>query len=149
MEKVKKIVVPVDFMENTDKLVEYALYIGEALGADLHIVHVVGVYQDEVMFGVPIFPNGAKEEYLAKAREHMAELVADLQKKKPATKGDVVIGDPMEGIVKFAETNAADLIVISTHGARGIESILLGSVAQRVVKLAHCPVLVMNPFKKR
>jgi hypothetical protein len=41
----------------------------------------------------------------------------------------------------------ADLIIISTHGAKGLEKMLLGSVAEHVLKLAHCPVLVMNPFR--
>ena len=148
MENVKKIVIPVDFMENTDKLIEYAMYIGEALGADLHIVHAVGVYNDVAMFGVPVFPDEQKETYLRKAREHMEDLLSKLKAKKPDIRGDVVVGDPMDEIVVFAEEKGADLIIISTHGAKGIEKILLGSVAQRVVKLAHCPVLVMNPFKK-
>ena len=148
MEKVKKIVVPVDYLENTDKLLEYGLYMGSTLGADVEILHVVGVYQDDAMFGVPVFSQEYKDAYMEKAQERMKEILEEVKDKAPNVTGHVIVGDPMTEIVAYADKENADLIVISTHGAQGIEKILLGSVAQRVVKLAHCPVLVMNPFKK-
>ncbi|MBV5318446.1 MAG: universal stress protein, partial [Desulfobulbaceae bacterium] len=51
------------------------------------------------------------------------------------------------GIVEYAEKQATDLIIMATHGAKGIEKILLGSVAERVVKRASCPILLFNPYK--
>jgi nucleotide-binding universal stress UspA family protein len=60
----------------------------------------------------------------------------------------VVTGDPVDRITEIAKEKNSDLIIISTHGAKGLEKILLGSVAERVLKRAHCPVLVMNPFKR-
>ena len=56
-------------------------------------------------------------------------------------------GDTVYEIVAYAKNQKADLIVIGTHGTRGLEKILLGSVAERVLKRAHCPTLIINPYK--
>lgn len=148
MEKVKTIVVPIDFLENSQKLVDYALYIAGALQANLHLVHVVGIYPNEAMFGVPVFNQEYREAYMKKAHEHMDEMLATVKEKNPEAKGSIIVGDPLDEIVDFADKEKADMIVIATHGAKGIEKILLGSVAMRVVKLARCPVLMMNPHRQ-
>lgn len=146
MEKVKKIVVPVDFSENTEKLVEYALYMGKELSATLYFVNVVGVYSGDAMFGMPNSLEFNKS-YEANIRERMGSLIEDVIGKYPDCIGKVLLGDPVDEIVAYAEREEADMIIISTHGAKGWEKILLGSVAERVVHKAHCPVLFMNPAK--
>ena len=147
MEPIKSIVVPVDFFENTDKLVDYAAYIAGALSAQLNFVHVVNRIQGDAMLGMPL-----SAEFLARyekdMRQRMDNLVEDVQGRCPGSTGSVVTGEAVSDIVAYAETSGADLIIISTHGSKGLESILLGSVARRVVKHAHCPVLVMNPYKR-
>lgn len=147
MEKVKNIAVPVDFCENTEKLLDYAVYMGSSLSAVLHFVHVITLYSGDSMLGMPLSAD-FKASYEAQARERMAHMVDDLQEKCPGCTGEIVLGEPVDEIVKFAKSIPADLIVMSTHGMKGIEQILLGSVTKRVLKHAHCPVLVMNPFKK-
>jgi nucleotide-binding universal stress UspA family protein len=77
----------------------------------------------------------------------MANLITDSKKKCPKCDGEVVYGEPVEQIVEYAERKNADLLIVSTHGAKGLEKILLGSVAEHVLKKAHCPVLIMNPFR--
>jgi nucleotide-binding universal stress UspA family protein len=79
----------------------------------------------------------------------MANLLHDTKEQCLGCTGQVINGEPVEKIVEVAEEKDADLIIISTHGAKGLEKILLGSVAERVLKRAHCPVLIMNPFKKQ
>ena len=59
----------------------------------------------------------------------------------------VQIGDPAKNIVQYSEDHPTDLIIIGTHGAKGIEKVLLGSVAERVLKRAGCPTLVYNPYR--
>lgn len=147
METIKKIVVPVDFLENTDKLVAYSCYMAEKLAATVHFVHVVAAYPGDAMIGAPFAAEYRDKVYLA-SQERMANLVNDLQSKCPGCTGQAVTGEPVEKIVELALAAEADLIIIATHGAKGLEKILLGSVAERVLKRAHCPVLVMNPFKK-
>jgi nucleotide-binding universal stress UspA family protein len=147
MKTIKKIVVPVDFLENTDKLVDYGCYMAEKLAAAIHFVHVVASYPGDAMIGAPFAAEYRDKVYLA-SQERMANLVKDTQGKCPGCTGQAVTGEPVEKIVELAQAGDADLIIIATHGAKGLEKILLGSVAERVLKRAHCPVLVMNPFKR-
>ena len=59
----------------------------------------------------------------------------------------ILNGEVVDEIVNFAKEQGADLIVLGTHGAKGLEKILLGKVAERVLQKAHCPCLIMNPYK--
>lgn len=148
MKPVNKIIVPVDFAENTGKLVAYACYMAEKLTATVHFVHVIAVYPGDAMIGAP-FAGEYQEKVDAAAKERMANLLHDTKEKFPDCSGHTMNGDPAEKIVEIALAEDADLIITSTHGAKGLEKILLGSVAERVLKRAHCPVLIMNPFKKQ
>ena len=146
------IVVPVDFSESTGSLVEYAVYMAGKLSATAHFVHVLDMsqftyYAGDIMFSGP-YPDDVRDQLLENVQEKMSTLVKDNCSLYPGCKGDVIVGDPVDKIVEFAKEKNSDLIIISTHGARGLEKILLGTVAGRVVKRAHCPVLTMNPFKK-
>lgn len=148
MKTIKKIVVPVDFSENTDKLVAYACYVAEKLGAAIHFVHVVAAYPGDAMIGAPFAAEYRDKVYIA-SKERMANLVHDQQDHCPGCTGEAVSGEPVEKIIEISREVDSDLIIISTHGAKGLEKILLGSVAERVLKRAHCPTLIMNPFKKQ
>ena len=86
---------------------------------------------------------------LTEAKVRMSNLLEDNSERCPGCTGEVVIGEPVDKIVEISRAKDADLIIISTHGAKGLEKIMLGSIAERVLKRAHCPVLTMNPFKKR
>ena len=147
MEKVQTIIVPVDFSKTTEKLVEYAMYMALQLDAVPHFVHVVDYYSGDAMLGVP-YVLEVNEKLLSDSKVRMSNLVADQKEKCPECTGEVATGDTVDRITAIAEEKNCDLIVISTHGAKGLEKILLGSVAERVLKRAHCPVLIMNPFRK-
>ncbi len=146
MKAIEKIVVPVDLMGGTEKLVSYAKYMAEKFNAVINFVYIVADYPGDAMVGSP-FAQEYKDKVILVSQEKMEDLVQESQEKCPGCTGQVIYGDPVEEIVAFAKTNDADLIIIGTHGAKGLEKILLGSVAERVLKRAHCPVLVMNPFK--
>ena len=154
MEETHNITVPVDFTESTESLVEYAVYMAEKLSAIMHFVYVFSFshfsdfYAGDVMLGGPYYQE-CEEELLANAKEKMVNLVKNNSKLDSGCTGDVLIGDPVDKIIEFAKEKDSDLIIISTHGAKGLEKILLGSVAGRVVKRADCPVLTMNPYKNR
>jgi nucleotide-binding universal stress UspA family protein len=147
MEKINSIVVPVDFLNSADKLVKYATYMAGELSAKIHFIHVVELYSGDAMLGAP-YTHEYREMFLSDAKLRMDNLIADYKEQIPGCTGEVVFGDPVDKIVEYAKEKHADLIIISTHGAKGLEKILLGSVAERVLKRAHCPVLIMNPFKK-
>ena len=147
MKETNRIVIPVDFLEATDKLVEYASYMAGKLSAVAHFVHIVHFYAGDAMIGLP-FAQECEERLLSNSEELMSNLLTDNRERCPGCTGEVIIGDPVEKIIEFAREKDSDLIILSTHGAKGFEKILLGSVAERVLKRAHCPVLIMKPFRK-
>ena len=71
----------------------------------------------------------------------MDNLLDDSREINPGCSGEVLAGDPVDEIVRVADDRDADMLIISTHGAKGLEKILLGSVTERVVKRVHCPIL--------
>ncbi len=148
MKKIEKIVVPVDLTRSTKKLVEYAQYIAENLHAAIDFVHVVTDYPEDALVGAP-FAQEYQEKEFAKAREKMASLVDDTNRVCTGCSGEVVYGKPIDCIVAFARGKNADLIVLGTHNAKGLEKIILGNIAEHVLEKADCPVLIMNPFKDR
>jgi nucleotide-binding universal stress UspA family protein len=148
MKEIKRIVVPVDFSKITDKLIDYSAYMAEKLSAVIHFIHAVTFPTGDAMIGLP-YAVEYEEKILADAQQRMSNLLADNSERCPGCTGEVIVGDPVDKIVEIAQAKDANLIIISTHGAKGLEKILLGSVAERVLKRAPCPVLTMNPFKKK
>ncbi len=145
--EIKKIVSPVDFNSVTGKLVEYATYIAGRLEAEITFCHVIEpISMGDMMLGSP-----SLKEYEEKKEEHVKErmgnIVIDNEGKCKKCDGKILHGDVVDEIVRFAKEQDADMIVMGTHGAKGLEKILLGRVAERVMQKAHCPCLVMNPFK--
>lgn len=147
MKEIEKILVPVDFSDNTEKLIEYAQYVAKNFNASIHFLHVIAPPPVDSMVGMPTM-----EDYRGEIKKHteerMAYLVESLNNENARhCSGEVLYGDPVEVIVDTARSRNIDTIVISTHGAQGLERILLGSVTERVLKRAHCPVFVLNPFR--
>lgn len=148
MKEINRVLVPVDFLKNTDKLIDYSTYMAEKFSAVIHFVHIVTFPTGDAMLGVP-FATEYEGKMLADAQTRMSNLLEDNSERCPDCTGEVIIGDPVDKIVEIAKARDSDLIFISTHGAKGLEKIMLGSVTERVLKRAHCPVLTMNPFKKQ
>ena len=147
MRAIKRIVVPVDFSYHTDKLVDYAVYMAGKLSAVTHFIHVVEFYPGNSMTTLS-YTQQHEERLLADVRIRMSKLLEDNSERCKGCTGKVVVGDPVDKIIEFAKAKDSNLIIMSTHGSKGLEKILLGSVAEHVLKGAHCPVLIMNPFKK-
>ena len=157
MQDIRRIVVPVDLHRHTDTVADYAHLVAMRLGAGVVFVHVVESLARSVaatdlsaaVYG-DMFPASFLEidaDLLQLARQRMQELVERYRVDLADCAGEVLEGDPADRIVAFAAEHEADLIVMGTHGARGIEKILLGSVAERVLKRAACPVLIINPYR--
>ncbi len=147
MQEVHQIIVPVDFSKATAKLVDYASYMAEKLSATIHFVHVAEINQGhDMLLGSSVFGD-IKEKIIAAAEERMTNLLEDNSECCKGCTGKVVSGDIVDAIIDHANNNKADLIIISTHGTKGLEKILLGSVAERVIRKAPCPTLIYNPYK--
>jgi nucleotide-binding universal stress UspA family protein len=145
--EINKIIVPVDFGKTTIKLVEFALYIATQLTAEIGFCHVVEPFSmGDMMLGSPSLGDLEKQIRI-NAEERMANLIEDNDGKGLTCRGKVLFGDTVEEIIAYAREQRAGMIIIGTHGAKGLEKIMLGSVAERVVKRSDCPCLVMNPYK--
>lgn len=134
-----KVVVPIDFSDASPAAVQAAAEM-VASPADLHVVHVL-VPLDYVHPGAltPAFDESERQQV---ARRHLDEFLARLGLSK--VQAVVRLGDPGLDITEYADEIKADLIVIPSHGYHGVKRFLLGSVAERVIRHAHCPVLVLR-----
>ena len=154
MQNIKTVVTPVDFSENADKIALAAAYVAGTFGASLHLIFVVQNFDDYSGFFVPPvnLPN-LEEEIFESAQGRMdgfitsnkgaitAAGVTDLRSK-------VISGDVSEEILQYVQENNAGLIVMGTHGYKGLERIMFGSVADKVVKTSCCPVMTINPYRE-
>ena len=146
MISIKRILAPIDFSDCSDKALAYAAEFAEKLKAELICVYVVpdlsAAVPDAVM-PVPIATPDL-DEILQSARESVAKRMADKKLDGVTHRGDVRIGSASTEIVEAAKELQADLIVIGTHGRGPIAHFLLGSVAEKVVRTAPCPVLTVR-----
>lgn len=144
MMAIRKVLVPTDFSDCSEAALEYGKRMAEAFGASLHLLHVV---QDPYTqpWAAEAFPAPLGDllvEWEGQARKRMESSLAE------AERGNVTIatqiGSPFLEIVRYAQEQQIDLIVIGTHGRGPLGHMLLGSVAEKVVRKAPCPVLTVR-----
>jgi len=144
----KKILFPVDFSDVSPRIVPVVREVASRFDSRVHVLFVARVFEHLGSIYVPhpsisrfeaeIMQGGEKklEEFV---REHLQGM--DVVPR-------VVSGDPAEEILKYADSAGVDLIILGTHGRKGLERAIFGSVAERVVKGASVPVLTVNPYKR-
>ncbi|MBU0730165.1 MAG: universal stress protein [Proteobacteria bacterium] len=148
MNELKKILVPVDFSENSNKILQSAVFVSGKCDARLSIIYVLQSFDDYSGFFVPHMPIAQFEvEMLEGATKKMESFIHENLASDIPHEAKVLTGDVAEEICSYAKKNSIDMIVMGTHGYRGFEKILFGSVAEKIVKTAPCPVLVINPYK--
>ena len=143
MIKIEKILFPTDFSEHSRHAFNYAISFAKEYGAILFVVHVIEDVQylaNAYMFDVPMMPSFADMEQ--NRLKEMQEFI-DREVDDPNIKIEKVVrhGRPFIEIIQLAKEENADLIVTATHGRGGLEHVLFGSVAEKVVRKAPCPVL--------
>jgi nucleotide-binding universal stress UspA family protein len=141
---IKKILVPVDFSENSKKILDAAGYFSGKCEAQIHVVFVVQSFDDYSGFFVPHMPVAQFEEEMVQAAEQKMEKFLMGQKNVEAK---VLVGDVSEEIIRHAEESGMDMIIMGTHGYKGLEKVMFGSVAEKVVRSSPCPVMAINPYK--
>ena len=142
MTTIKRILVPTDFSEPADQALDYALQLAAALNATVSIAHVLDDPFERTLYSeqyVPM-PDAVREEILSYVRERLAARVA--RSGRHDVTSEILSGPPAQAIVNRARD--ADLIVMGTHGRHGMAHLLMGSVAERVVRSAPCPVLTVR-----
>jgi len=143
MISLKNILVPTDFSEQSAKAVRYGAELAAKFDAQLHVLHAVDT--TPIMYGETgaYLPQEATADIVAASVRRLdgleIESAGNLQVKRT-----VAEGHPFVEIVRYGKENEIDLIVIGTHGRGAIAHLLLGSVAERVVRKASCPVLVVR-----
>ena len=144
-EKPGKILVPVDFSTTSNKAFAYAREMVKCWGGELHILHVLDT---DFLTGAVHITIEPLDESVAKWRKRAEDKLKSTYKGEGGgdLPGDIHIrdGKPNEEILKAAEELGADMIIIGSHGRHGIERAIFGSVAERVVKYAPMPVLVIK-----
>jgi nucleotide-binding universal stress UspA family protein len=144
MINLKTILVPSDFSACSDEALHYGLELARRFDASLHLLHVVSdpVAQPWAAegFSVPMFEVVERWKEQAHARLSAAVPEADRHRVQVAT----VVATPYAEIIAYAVAQNVDLIVMGTHGRGGVSHMLLGSIAERVVRRAPCPVLTVR-----
>ena len=147
--RIKKILCPTDFSENSEHALKYALALATLSQADLQLFHVVEpiTYPQSTEFFEPVLDEVELMMKMETAfQQQLEDQVTTLKAKYPKIKGKLVTGNTFLEIIQAARDDDVDMIVMGTHGRTGLAHVLIGSVAERVVREAPCPVLtVKNP----
>lgn len=138
---VTSVLVPTDFSPTSEAALRYATEMALTLGARLYLMHVPGKTGEHFEAN---FPHGQ----FATARKGLPSFLTEEQIGRLQPEYVVRVGTPAEEIVRYAESCDVDLIIMGTHGRSGIAHALMGSVAEHVVRVAPCPVLLIRAPKR-
>ncbi|MDA8241019.1 MAG: universal stress protein [Nitrospiraceae bacterium] len=140
--EIKKILFATDFSEGSSHALPYAVDMARRYGAKLYIIHVIFDVAKTVGWYVPhVSIDEIYQDMEKSAKAELEKIFLDEMRGLQGVEHIVLKGIPNEEITKFAGENEIDLIVLGTHGRRGIDRVLFGSTAEQVVRNAPCPVL--------
>lgn len=150
MDKIKKILAPTDLSDLSRAGVRHALEMARSLRAEVIVYHVIsyeevnlpyeGFYTESL---AKWLPQGRKKLLSEFLRENFADMIPKVEIKQ-----EVEVGVPYQRIVEKAAKEGVELVVISTHGRTGLLHMLIGSVTEKVVRHAPCPVLSIRPAQE-
>lgn len=142
MPDIRRILCPVDFSPSSERALDFAVDLAKALGAELDLLHV---YQLPV-YALPDGAMMAGPEFTTRVTTESQRALTELCESRASgviTKTHLIEGIPYREIVRMGEDLGAGLIVVGTHGRTGLRHLLLGSVAERVVRSAKVPVITV------
>jgi nucleotide-binding universal stress UspA family protein len=144
MVALRRILCPVDFSDTSHHAFQYAVLLARQMGAELVVLHVI---EEAPLFtsygGLPNldFPREREDS----AQRDMTALVSAADAHGVRIRTQVLHGSNYKAILRFAEENQMDLIVMGTHGRSGLDYAIFGSVTERVMRKAPCPLLIVRP----
>lgn len=143
---IRRILVPVDFSDTSRLALTRARELADRLGAQLHLLHVVPLaYLGPVSTDLPMVSlDDVETQWVHRAEDELRALASSGGDDEPKARAEVRRGHPFVEIVRYAQSEQIDLIVMGTHGRGAMEHLLLGSVAEKVVRKAPCPVLTVR-----
>ncbi len=144
MIEIKKILVPTDLSEHASHALDYATELASTYGATIYLFHVVDIHWGGL--GNSAFFPGPTGDYLPRLMETAETELYEMKEKidRVEVEISVVTGAPHVEVVRFAKKENMDLIALATHGRTGLSHALIGSVAEKVVQMAPCPVLTIK-----
>jgi nucleotide-binding universal stress UspA family protein len=143
----KRICCPIDFSDASRAAMEVAADLARRFGAELVLLHAYPIPGYTFPDGSVVASPRMMQDLADQAQKHLEEWRADAEKLMggPRVTAEKAVGEPAAEILEAARDARADLIVMGTHGRTGLEHALMGSIAERVVRRAHCPVLTVRP----
>ena len=149
MEKLQKILFPIDFSDSYSAIMPWVFTMAEKFDSEIHLLFVARSLAYYTNVYVPYAAIEDLEQQVIKGSETtMEQFVTKHFSEYGNCKAKVVVGDPSEEILNYAKNEDIGMIIIGTHGKKGLEKILFGSVARRVIKMSPVPVLSINPHKE-
>jgi nucleotide-binding universal stress UspA family protein len=145
MIRLERILCPTDFSKYAFRAADYAVAIGRRYEGEVHFLHVIPsslVHPEQYPYVAEAVP--AAPEFRERALEHLDAFVALARAEGVRTRFSVDEGAPVAAILKAAESDRSSLICLGTHGREGVERLVLGSVAEKVLRTAKCPVLTVS-----
>lgn len=149
--KLKRILWPTDFSALSLQAARYARGFRAAFGAELHIIHVVPpplTPDVSVILPTEVPVAYSDRELVEACQRTLAKVVEEQFKDVPEVTHEVCFGNPWSTICTYAGDHDIDLIIVATHGRTGLQHVLIGSTAERIVQHAPCPVLVVKRDRK-
>lgn len=142
MLKLERILCPIDFSEASAKAYDYAYSIALHYNATLYLQHTVELLARAYPYFT--FPDTLYEDMTRSAEQRLGDMISDSSRKGVQTKMAVQTGFPADAILAFAKDRDMDMIVMSTHGRRALDRLIMGSVTEHVLRRASCPVLAVR-----
>jgi universal stress protein A len=145
---IKRILIPVDFSPPSMRAIDYAIEFGRPFRAELVLLHAVEptyFAATNGFYGAGFNANIVYREIERAARLQLAKLADGLRPRRIRVRTVLAVGRPHQVIADAAKKLKTDLVIMSTHGRSGLSHVLMGSVAERVVRTSPCPVLTIHP----
>lgn len=140
---IETILVPTDFSENADRAFATAIQFARAFDAQIQLLHVYDIPDTSTVYEVT-FPTGIVDGVRKAASVSLEALKKQAKAEGIESFTELVFGSPSQAIVEYAKESKADLIVMGTRGNSLLKQLFLGSVAERTLRLAPCPVLTVS-----
>jgi nucleotide-binding universal stress UspA family protein len=142
---IDRILFPTDFTEGSAAAIPYAAELVRKFSARLYIIHVIVDIGRATGWYVPHASTGELAKQMEKsAKDQLDRAMLEEMRGYPDIERALLVGSPAEEILRYAEKNNIGLIVMGTHGRKGLDKILFGSTAEKVVRSADCPVLTVR-----
>jgi nucleotide-binding universal stress UspA family protein len=148
MEVFKRVLFPVDFSEVSPRIASWVLDVAQKFGAEIHLLFVARSLQHFVGLSVSeVAIEKFEGELIKGAEQKMEEFINTCFPAYPVLKNRVVLGDAAEEILRYVHSVGIDLVIMGSHGRKGVDRLLIGSVAEKVLKMSPVPVMIVNAPK--